>query len=136
MFGKIIDRVLLGVIGIVLVLMVVAGVRSAQAAGTSANLSWTHPTTYIDGTPLALADIGSTVITWRRTAGGPVVATLTVPAPAAATTVTGLVCGDFVFTARTVMRVDANSSDETAPPAPYTTGITCRANPPTGLQVS
>jgi len=136
MFGKIIDRVLIGAIGVVLVLMVVFGIRHANAAGTTANLSWTHPTTYIDGTPLALADIGSTVITWRRTATGPVVATLTVPAPATTAAVQGLVCGNFVFTARTVMRVSADSSDETAPPAPYSTGITCRANPPTGLQAS
>ena len=59
----------------------------------AANLSWTHPTTYSDATPLAVADIASTTIEWSNgstfgtVAGSQVVMgtanTATAPDPAA-----------------------------------------------------
>src|SRR5262245_4445864 len=64
----------------------------AVAAGTTAQLSWVMPTSYTDETPLPAADIAETVIEWRRTAAGPVLGTVRVPAPATVTTVPGLTC--------------------------------------------
>lgn len=136
MLSKWLDRVLIGIVALVIILIFTAGIRTAHSAGTSATVSFTHPTTYVDGSPLAVADIASVLITWRRTAGGPVVGTVSVIAPATSTIVPGLVCGNYLFTGQTVMKVNASTSDETTPPTPYSTGITCKANPPAGLQAS
>lgn len=103
-----------------------------NAAGTTATVSWNHPTTRIDGVAIALTDIKETVVTWRRTSAGPNVGQVTVAGPAATIQVPGLVCGDFVFFAQTMLKTaGATISAESAPPAPYATGVNCvQANPP------
>jgi hypothetical protein len=102
------------------------------AAGTSATLSWSHPTTYTDGAALAASDIKETFIQWRRPGSATVAGSVRVTAPATSVVVPGLVCGNFTFTAQTIMTLGATASDETSP-VPYSTGISCKPNPPTGL---
>jgi hypothetical protein len=109
-------------------------VHAAQAAGTSATLTWTHPVVYTDGSTLAATEIKETIITWRRPGTSAVVGSVRVAAPANTTVVTGLTCGSFNFTAATVVRTNDDTSADTAP-ALYATGVRCAPNPPTGLKV-
>lgn len=128
-------------IGIVVAFMLtVAFAPSALAAGTTANLSWTLPSTWSDGSTLSVSDLKETLIEWRRTAAGPVVGSVRVTAPASSVSVPGLACGDFVFTASAVAKSTAlypnSQSASSSPPAAYATGVECRPNPPTGLTAS
>lgn len=104
----------------------------AQAAGTSATVSWVLPTTYVDGSPLAASDIKEILIQWRRPGVPAVAGSIRAPAPGTSIVVNGLVCGNFTFTAQTVMVLGATTSDETAP-SPYATGVSCKPNPPSGV---
>jgi hypothetical protein len=106
---------------------------AALAAGTTANLSWSFPTEYTDGSSLAVADIQETVIQWRRPNSETVVGSLRVTAPTAAAVAT-VVCNNYTFTAKIVMK-DAAESGETGRAA-YATGIKCVPNPPSGLTVN
>ncbi len=115
--------------------LVLALIAPANAAGTTANLSWVHPTTRIDESPLPVAQIRETLIEWRRTAAGPLIGSLRVPAPATTASVPGLVCGDFVFVAYTVA-VDAAQSGGSTPPTNYATAIVCVPKAPTGLSAN
>lgn len=115
-----------------ILIVIIASVSIARAAGTSATITWVHPTAYIDGSALAVSDIKETIITWRRPGDSTVVGSTRVPGPATTTVVSGLVCGSFNFTAATVVQT---SSAETAPAA-YATGVVCAPNPPTGLKVT
>jgi hypothetical protein len=96
------------------------------AAGTTANLSWTLPTTYTDGSPLAVADLREIIVEWRRTPLGNVIGSVRVPAPATSVNVPGLVCGNYIFVAY-VTTVDAQS--DASNNAPYATGVKCKPNP-------
>jgi hypothetical protein len=127
--GNAVALIVMAAVAVFLLLVIFA--PAANAAGTVAQLSWTHPTMRIDDTPLALSEIRETLIEWRRTAGGPIVGTLRVAAPANTASAPGLVCGDFVFSAATI----ANNGDSSAPTAPvaYTTEIRCVPKSPTGL---
>ncbi len=122
---------LLGVLFVIAVLafLVLAMVAPANAAGTTANVSWTLPATYIDDSALPASDILETVVEWRRTAGGPVVGTVRVATPATSTAVPGLACGDFVFTAWVVTKASAKYPSATGqaytPPVAYATGVAC-----------
>ena len=104
---------------------------TAQAAGPSATLSWILATQNTDGSALDQTTITATRITWRRPGSTVVVGTIDVAAPALTVQVSGLTCGQFAFTAETV--VTATVSAESAPPAPYNTGVVCTPNPPSGL---
>jgi hypothetical protein len=116
---------------VILVFLVSVGI--AKAAGSVATVTWVHPVVYVDGSPLALADIKETIVTWRRPGSTTVTGSVHVAGPATSTTVNGLQCGNFEFTAATV--VQTVSSVETAPTL-YATGVTCTPNPPTGLKVT
>lgn len=118
----------------ILIVILISASIPAKAAGTSATVSWTHPTLYTDGTPLALTDITETIVIWRRPGNATVIGSIHVAAPATQTLVTGLVCGNFNVTAVTVTNSGASSA-ETAPVA-YATGIVCAPNPPTNLKVT
>lgn len=109
-------------------------VKIARAAGPSATLTWEHPTTYTDGTALALADIKETLITWRRPDSATVVGSVRVAAPTTTTVVNGLACGNFSFTAVTVVKTNDQSAETN--PVLYATGVRCLPNPPTGLGAS
>ena len=108
----------------------------ALASAASADLSWTHPTSYTDGTPLPLASITSSDITYglcnagkTAIAGTPTV--VAVPAPAAARSVTGLTNGSWCFQVRTA--VGASLSDYTAV---VSKDVVLKPSPPSGLLVS
>jgi len=105
----------------------------AYAAGTSATLSWVHPVAYTNnGGPLALTDIKETAVQWRRPGNTTMAGNVRVAAPATTVIVSGLVCGDFVFTAATVLKANNVTSEESASAA-YTTGVVCTPNPPTAV---
>ena len=122
------------VAALAIIIVVIASVSIAKAAGTSANLAWTHPNAYTDGSALDVADIKETIITWRRPGRTNVVGTVRVTAPASQTVVTGLTCGSFAFTLATVMTSGTTSDD--SQPVTYSTGIQCAPNPPTNLKVT
>lgn len=48
----------------VIAFLLLAFVTLTFAAGTAANLTWTAPTTYSDGTALAPTDIAFYTVTW------------------------------------------------------------------------
>lgn len=108
----------------------IAGV--AMAVGTSATLSWALASAYIDNTPLPVSSIKETLIQWRRPGSATVVGSVRVAAPAKTVVVPNLVCGQFNFTAITVLTTAGLDSDET-PAVAYDTQVVCRANPPQGL---
>lgn len=107
-----------------------AAVTLSVAAGDTANLSWTLATQDVDGTVVAPEAIVATRITWRRVGSTAVVGTIDVPTPALAKSIAGLSCGQFNFSAQTV--VTGSVSDE-SPTVLYDTQITCKPNPPGGL---
>lgn len=100
----------------------------AVGAGSTANLSWVWPTTYIDGTTIPTTDLKEILIEWRRTASGAVVGSTRVSYPSTTAQVPGLVCGDYVFNGYAVLQ----SGDQSAKSnnATYATGIKCSPNPP------
>lgn len=108
---------------------------SAEAAGTSVTLSWQLADSNTDGSALAATDIKETLISWRRPGTAAVVGSIRVAAPATSLTVDGLTCGAFEFTGTTVLKSTA-TSDESRPPVSFSTGITCKPNPPKGLAAS
>lgn len=103
----------------------------AFAAGSSATLSWTLATANANGSTLDPATITATHIVWRRHGEAAVAGSLDVAAPAVTATVAGLDCSKFDFTAQTV--VTGATSDESAPPVVYDTGVVCKPNPPGAL---
>ena len=110
------------------------GIYTVADAAT-ANLSWTHPTTRADNTPIPIAELRETQIDWARCAANntfPATAlgTKAVPAPANTTTVPDLAYGLWCFRARAVDtggRVSDNSgtawSQYLAPPNPPVLGV-------------
>jgi hypothetical protein len=122
-----------------LVLALLLATTVAIAAGTSATVSWSYPTAYIDGTPLPVSDIAQVTVTWSRTPGGPQVGSVTVAAPALSKVVPGLVCGNFSFSATVTTTATAaypTSTSDPAGPVSYATGVSCKPNPLTGLGAS
>ena len=110
----------------------------ALAAGTSANLSWSPPLAYQDGTALKATDIAGYTIEWRASATGPVLGTQ--PAAASATSATVPVpCGSLVFDVTVTTTASAVYPNATSGPSvavPYASGVACTPNPPSGLKIS
>ena len=109
------------------------------ASGATANVSWTAPTQYTDGTTLPASDIGHYTITWSQNAGetGPS-GSLTVAGSATTATVP-VACGNTSFTLTVTTDSAAhypNATSGPAGPVPYVSGITCAPNPPAALKVS
>lgn len=108
----------------------------ALAFGASADIGWTHPSAYTDGTTLPPSAITSSDVAYGacNIAGTAIQGTPTVvsvPAPAATKTISGLANGMWCFQVRT--NVGASASDYT--PVVSKT-IVLKPNPPTGLSVS
>lgn len=99
----------------------------------TALVEWVHPTEYVDGTPLPLAQIRETRITYTHVEGRLAPQTVVVPAPSASVVVSGLFCGSFRFSAVTVAISD-DASDPTQAVLHNTT-VTCsnKPNPPTAV---
>lgn len=112
--------------------LILMAAGSALASGTSASLSWTLATQYTDGQTLPVSAIKETLIQWRRPGNPTVVGSMRIAAPGASVVVPGLVCGAFEFTATTILAAGPPPSDELGP-VPYTTGVVCKPNPPSGL---
>lgn len=113
-----------------LTLLALSFVTLTFAAGTTANLSWTAPTAYTDGSALPVADIAFYTITWDTQS-------VKVTAPAISTVV-NVPCGSTAFSATVTTTASAkypNATSSQAGPVPYATGIACVPNPPQGLAV-
>lgn len=117
-----------------LVLAAVLIAYNIAHAATAGTVSWSHPTAYIDGSPLAVAEIKETLVIWRRPGSSATAGSVRVAAPAASTSVSGLVCGNFNFSAITVLKTNDVQSQEGGPVL-FATGVQCAPNPPTGLKV-
>jgi hypothetical protein len=114
---------------------------TAEAVGTSATVSWTLATSYIDGTPLLTTDIKETQILWRRPGASGLEGSVRVAAPTVTRTITSLVCGKYEFYAVTVLnKLDAagkNIVSAATAVVPYDTGIACvTPQTPASLAVS
>jgi hypothetical protein len=111
----------------------------AAASGNTANLKWTAPTSYVDGTSLAAADLDHYTITWAPASGqaGPS-GSITVAGSLTATTVP-VACGQVTFSITVTTTASAlypNATSGPSSPAPYVTGITCVPKAPAGLTAS
>lgn len=110
----------------------------AYAAGTTANVSWTAPTTYTDGETLAASDLAYYTIAWSPlSTGGAPAGMLKVIAPAITATVP-VPCGGENFTVSVTTSATAKYPNATSAPSgavPYASGVACTPNPPTGLTV-
>jgi len=78
-------------------LLAIAGSTLSYAG--DAILTWSHPTTYEDGTPLPVSEILGTIVYYGTTAGGPYTTSVSVPAPATTVTITNLAKGNWYFVA-------------------------------------
>ncbi|HYM34717.1 MAG TPA: hypothetical protein VET48_04925 [Steroidobacteraceae bacterium] len=105
---------------------------SAQAAGVTANVVWTNPTTYNSGETLAASDILQYTICWTRNVTTITGGCITVPAPASSSPVTGFPCGSeaFVVTLTTTpTALHPNTISDPGISGRYNTGISCNNNP-------
>lgn len=117
-------------------LFLLAITAPAFAAGTTANLTWTAPTQYTDGSPIAAGDLDHYTITWAPASGQ--------SGPSGSITVAGnlsgsqvpVPCGGVSFTLTVTTGATAkypNATSGPAGPVPYVTGVTCGPNPPGAL---
>lgn len=102
------------------------------AAGTTANLSWTAPTSYSDGTALPASDIASYTLAWTATSPFAKAGTVSAASSALTATVSTLTCGTYNFTITVTTTATAYSPNSSATSAPvlYNTGVTCSAPVP------
>jgi hypothetical protein len=106
----------------------------ALAAGTTANVAWTAPTAYTDGTAVGATDIASYTVTWTGS-GASTSGSVKVIAPATTAAVT-VPCGSATFTVTVTTSATAYIPNVTSSPTtgvPYATGVTCTINPPSAL---
>ena len=96
-----------------LAFLVLLGLCVHRTDAASADLTWTHPTARVDGTPLAVADIAATRLTWGKCSAA-LDQTTDVPAPATAHSIGSLGYGEWCFVARTVDKTGL-VSDPTGP---------------------
>lgn len=103
----------------------------AEAAGPTANITWSAPTQYVDNSPLPASDIAYYTILWDSNSQK-------VNAPAL-TAVVNVPCGSTNFTVTITTSATAkypNTTSDPTTPVPYATGVTCRPKPVTGVTVS
>lgn len=113
-----------------LLFLFVGALTITFAAGTSAALSWTAPTTYTDGTAIPSGDIAFYTVTWNA-------GTVKVNAPELSAAI-NVPCGSTAFSVTVTTSATAkypNATSLPAGPVPYATGIACAPNPPGGLAV-
>ncbi|SRR5579871_201968 len=124
-------------------LAVAIAVPLAHAAGTTATLNWTNPTTYNDCTSpptgctaIATGDIAGYTISWSRTSGGATVGSLSLTSGVATTANVPVACGTVFFTIvvnSSATAVYPNTPSNPTNPVSYATGVTCKPNPATGV---
>ena len=119
-----------------LALVSALSVGLAEASGTSAKVSWTAPTAYVDGTALPLSDLDHYTLSWAPATGqaGPS-GSLTVAGNLSSVTVP-VACGSTSFSLTVTTGAAAkypNATSAPAGPVPYVTGVTCAPNPPAAL---
>ena len=111
---------LLNVLGLAAICLGLFVFLPSTCEAGNADVAWTHPTQYVDGTPLPLANIARTEIQWGKcnatqtgfdAAVTPI--TVNVAAPTAAQAIPAIPTGRYCFRARTVSTV-AEVSDWTA----------------------
>jgi hypothetical protein len=120
-------------------LLAVSALTVTFGAGTTANVSWTPPTQYMDGSALPATDIDHYTIAWAPVAGqsGPS-GSQTVLASASQPAVVPVACGQVTFTITATTGAAAkypNATSGASNAVPYVTGVTCAPNPPSGLAV-
>lgn len=122
--------------GLVAALLLVLAIPLAHAAGTSATVTITAPTAYLDGEALPLADLATYTLTWAPAAGqhGPS-GSQTITVTAAVQTLTiPVACGSTTFDVLVTTGPGAlypTDPSGLAPAVSYSTGIvTCAPNPP------
>lgn len=101
----------------VLLILALTLIVSRPLWAATANVSWTHPTQFVDGSALALGQIASTRIEYGSCSGtafGTRAGDVTVPAPATSTTISGLAPGTHCFRAFT-RTTAAAGNQESAP---------------------
>lgn len=109
---------------------------AAQAAGTTATLSWVLPTTYSDTSALPTTDIAYVTIQW--TLGGVAQTQKVSTAPMTSATV-NVPCGSVTFDVLVTTTATAKYPNATSGPSnsvPYATGVQCVPNPASGLTAS
>lgn len=119
-------------------LVCVSALTVTFGAGTTANVSWTAPTQYTDGSAIKSGDLDHYTISWAPASGqsGPTGST-TVAGTATSATVP-VACGSVSFTVTVTTSstaVYANATSGPAGPVPYATGVACAPVPPGGLAV-
>ena len=98
---------LLNVLGLAAICLGLFVFLPSKCEAGNANLTWTHPTAYVDGTPLPLANIARTEIAWgkcnaAKTDFEAAPTTFNVAAPTAAAAIPAIPTGAYCFKARTV----------------------------------
>jgi hypothetical protein len=117
-------------------LLALLGATLVLAAGTTANLAWTAPTAYTDGSAIANGDLATYVISWAPATGqiGPS-GSASVAATSTSTTIP-VACGSVTFTVAVTTSATAkypNATSGVSNAVPYATGVTCAPNPPSAL---
>src|SRR5579885_206625 len=98
-------------------LTLLAAVTVTLGAGTTANLSWTPPTQYTDGSPIGSSDLAYYTISWTPASGvGGPSGSMKVTAPATAATVP-VPCGSVNFTLTVTTGSAALYANATSAPA-------------------
>jgi hypothetical protein len=109
--------------------------HEANAAGTTANVSWVAPTSYLDGSSLPASDIASYTVTW---VGKSAALSGSKTVTGTSTTVT-VPCDGTTFTVTVTTTATALYPSVTSDPSAsklYATGVACRPLAPTGLSVT
>jgi hypothetical protein len=110
----------------VIALMLFTFAMGANAG--EATLSWTPPTSYVDGSALPASEITSYKIYYGQTNGGPYASSVTVAGSFTSAVISGLAAGTWYFVATTV----ASNGQESAFSAQVSKTVvnTAKPNPP------
>lgn len=110
-----------------------------SALAANVEVTWTHPTAFVDGTPMALGQIASTTVEYGTcvgTAFGVKVGEKVVAAPTASTTLTGFTPGLHCFRAASTATAAAGGGTSAFSAAASKTIPWPNPNPPTIVTVA
>lgn len=113
-------------------LLALSSIGVAVGAGTTANLAWTAPTAYLDGTTLPAADIAFYTVSYTFAGQAQ---TKVVNAPSVTTTVP-VPCGGTTFSVSITTKSTAvypNATSGSSNQVPYASGVSCVPNAPSNL---
>ncbi|MDE2097473.1 MAG: hypothetical protein KGL39_09530 [Patescibacteria group bacterium] len=113
--------VLIAVLAAVLMLLMACGL--ALAAGQSANVSWTIPTTYTDGTSMPVSALQGYIVFWQSASAGAPSGEQMVAGGATNAVVIHINCGIVNFTLVSVTTTGAMSAPSNV--VNYNTGLQC-----------